>query len=459
MNKVIIDKKNIIYLVCFFVLSIVFGVSMFCPSKEDNKLNNNILRGEIVNVSDSLITICDEKGNMYILDSEHNFEKGDIVSLSYTGSLDLNKSIQEVLVVNYTIETNSQNFIPREYQDAGIFSDYYELAYNKIKEMTLDEKVGQLLLVRYPNSNSEKLLKQYGFGGYVFYEKDFSGKTKDEVVNMMKGLQEISEIPIVTAVDEEGGNVVRISSNTNLREYKFLSPSELYTLGGFEKISEDTKEKSKLLKSLGINVNLAPVVDVSTDDSDYIYERTLKENTEIVSEYAKTVIEASKKGGVSYTLKHFPGYGNNSDTHLGTSVDDRSLEDIVSNDLPPFEEGIKAGAEAVLVGHNIVSSIDVANPASLSPNVHSLLRKDLKFTGIVIADDLEMNATSGIIDAAVFAVKAGNNLIITTDYEESFNSIKNAVGEKELTEEEIDELVFRVLAWKYYKGLMFNNSK
>lgn len=207
----------------------------------------------------------------------------------------------------------------------------------------MDEKIGQLLLVRYPKNNQKQILKDYGFGGYVFYENDFSGKTKDEVINMINDLEEVSKIPIITAVDEEVGKVVRISSNTNLRESKFLSPSELYSQGRFDKISEDTKEKSKLLKSLGINVNLAPVVDVSTDSNDYIYERTLKEDTNIVSEYAKTVIDSSKGTGVSYTLKHFPGYGNNDDTHTGASVDDRRLEDITSNDLPPFEAGIKAG--------------------------------------------------------------------------------------------------------------------
>ncbi len=151
-------------------------------------------------------------------------------------------------------------------------------------------------------------------------------------------------------------------------------------------------------------------MDVSVDSSDYIYERTLKENTSIVSQYAKVVIEASRGSGVSYTLKHFPGYGNNDDTHSGKVVDTRSLEDIMSNDIPPFEAGIEEGAEAVLVSHNIVSSIDVANLVSLSPNVHSLLRDDLGFTGVIITDDLAMAAVSGIADASVFSVKAGNNL-------------------------------------------------
>ena len=457
--KLCIDNKNIIYLVSFFALFFVFGVSIFFSLNSNNELDVRKLEATVVLRGDRLITICDINGNEYTLNSDINVLEGDSILLEYTGVLDVNKETKDIVVVDYTIESLETNNLPNDYQDNGIFSDYYNLAYDKLNELSLDEKIGQLLLVRYPDSSQEEKLAKYGFSGYVFYERDFKEKTKEEVQNMINGLQEVSDIPIITAVDEEGGKIVRISSNPSLRETPFLSSSELYVLGGFDKISADTKEKSKLLKSLGINVNLAPVVDVSTDTSGYMYERTLKEDTGLVSEYAKVVIEASKGTGVSYTLKHFPGYGNNPDTHLGTVKDERSLDDIINDDLPPFESGIDAGAEAILVSHNIVSSIDVANPASLSPNVHTLLRDDLGFTGVIITDDLAMSATFGIEDIAVFAVKAGNDLIITTDYEDSFNDIKNAVDAGEITEEQIDRLVFRVLAWKYYKGLMFNNLK
>lgn len=456
--KIDMDKRTFVYLVSFFVLIAIFGVSIYFSSRGNDDSLNKVLEGTVVFSGDNVVIIADKNGNEYTVNVDMEVAKGDSILLEYTGVLDLSREVQDIVVVDYNTSGSSSG-IPDEYQDNGIFSDYYDLAYEKLQELSLEEKIGQLLLVRYPDDNQKELLEEYGFAGYVFYEKDFKYKTKEEVQDMMSGLQEVSDIPLLTAVDEEGGKVVRVSSNLALRDSAFLSPSELYALGGFDKISEDTKEKSKLLKSLGINVNLAPVVDVSTDEDDYMYERTLQEDTELVSQYAKTVIEASKGTGVSYTLKHFPGYGSNADTHLGTSTDDRSLEDIIVNDLPPFEAGIDVGAEAVLVSHNIVSSIDTANPASLSQNVHTLLRDDLGFTGVIITDDLAMEATSGIADVAVFAVKAGNNLIITTDYEESFNSIKNAVENGELTTQEIDELVFKVLAWKYYKGLMFQNLK
>lgn len=457
--KIKMDKKAIIYLVSFLVLFVIFGISIFFSSRVDNELDTRVLEGEVVYNSGDLITIRDDKGNEYTVNFDIEVLNGNKLVLKYTGLLDINKDIQDIEVIEYTVETVNADSMPDNYQDNGIFSEYYDLAYNKLKELTLDEKIGQLLLVRYPDSNQKEVLKNYGFAGYVFFEKDFRNKTKTEVVSMMNALQGVSKIPIITATDEEGGNVVRVSSNLNLRDSKFLSPSELYALGGFDKIKEDTKDKSKLLKSLGINVNLAPVVDVSTSSSDYMYERSLKEDTSLVSDYAKIVIEASKGTGVSYTLKHFPGYGSNADTHTGTVTDTRSLDDIRTNDLPPFEAGIEAGAEAVLVSHNTVSSIDPDNPASLSTAVHSLLRNNLGFTGVIITDDLAMGATSGIDDAAVKAVQAGNNLIIVTDYADSFTSIKTAVEDGSLTETEIDELVFKTLAWKYYKGLMFNSLK
>ena len=171
------------------------------------------------------------------------------------------------------------------------------------------------------------------------------------------------------------------------------------------------------------------------------------------------MIQASKGSGVSYTLKHFPGYGNNTDTHIGSATDNRSYEDILNNDLPPFEAGITAGAEAVLVSHNVVTSIDPDNPASLSTNIHNLLRNKLLFTGIIITDDLSMNALDNISNAAVKAILAGNDLLISTNYEEDIDSIKNSIINGTLSEETIDKLATRIIAWKYYKGLIIPNQK
>lgn len=341
-----------------------------------------------------------------------------------------------------------------KYLDNGLFKDYYEKAYQKLEKMSLDEKIWQILLVRYPDNNQKEIIEKYQFGGYLFFGKDFKDKTKDEVIKMIDDSNSVSKIPILTAVDEEGGIVVRVSSNKNLRSERFLSSSELYKNGGFDRIKADTIEKSNLLKSLGINLNLAPVVDVSVDPNDYMYNRSLQEDAETTAKFSSLVIETSKNTGVSYTLKHFPGYGNNTDTHSGSSVDSRTKEKIESNDILPFKSGIKSGAEAILFSHNIVTSMDKDNPASLSKTLHDYVRNDLNFTGVVITDDLDMGALKDIENKNVQALLAGNDLLISTDYVESIEKIKQAVDNKLLDEKTLDEHVLRVLAWKYYKGLL-----
>ena len=338
--------------------------------------------------------------------------------------------------------------------DNGLFKDYYEKAYQKLEKMSLDEKIGQILLVRYPDNNQKEIVEKYQFGGYLFFGKDFKDKTKDEVIKMIDDSNSVSKIPLLTAVDEEGGIVVRVSSNKNLRSERFLSSSELYKNGGFDRIKADTIEKSNLLKSLGINLNLAPVVDVSVDPNDYMYNRSLQEDAETTAKFSSLVIETSKNTGVSYTLKHFPGYGNNIDTHSGSSVDSRTRKEIESNDILPFKSGIKSGAEAILFSHNVVTSMDKDNPASLSKTLHDYVRNDLNFTGVVITDDLDMGALKDIENKNVQALLAGNDLLISTDYVESIEKIKQAVDNKLLDEKTLDEHVLRVLAWKYYKGLL-----
>ena len=337
--------------------------------------------------------------------------------------------------------------------NTDLFGSYYDEAQKLLDDMTLDEKIAQILLVRYLDDGKE-VLEKYQFGGYLFFEKDFKNKTEEEVKNMIEQLQQVSKIPILTAVDEEGGIVNRISTNPNLVESPFKSSQQLYQEGGLELIKEDTITKSNILSNLGINLNLAPVVDVSTNPSDYMYERSIGQNTQITADYAKTVIEASKNTKVSYTLKHFPGYGNNTDTHTGESVDNRTIENIKENDLPPFISGIKAKAEAVLISHNIVNSIDKNNPASLSESVHKLLTDDLDFNGIIITDAIDMGAITNIENVSSKALKAGNHLIITTNYLESINDIKNAINNNEISIEELDKVVIKILAWKYYKGLL-----
>ena len=454
-------KKIIIYSIITF--TIILSSILIYSSTKDPTLKSNKINATILTKTDNYITVESQNNLIYTFQlKESELKTGDNIIIEYTGLLNENQELQEVSILNYkTIPSSLEISMPESWQDNGIFSNYYKLAYNKLKTLSLNEKIGQLILAIYPGDTSKAIddIKKYKLSGYVFFEKDFKNLTKTEVINMTSSLQKASSIPLLTAVDEEGGKVVRISSNPHLRTTKFTSSSELYNTGGFPLIKEDTIEKSNLLKSLGLNLNLAPVVDVATNPNAYIYERTIKQGTNITSQYASTVISASKNTGVSYTLKHFPGYSNNEDTHTQTSTDNRTYDEILANDLPPFKSGINAGAEAILVAHNTITAIDPNNQASLSPTTHNLLRNELNFTGIIITDDLSMSALNNIDNKAVKTLLAGNNLLITSNYQTDINNILQAINNKTISENLIDKLAFKILAWKYYKGLLFENQK
>lgn len=423
--------------------------------KKDNLQDKSSLTGTIIEIKDEVVVLEDENRVTYSIPmKEIEAQVGDSILIEYTGLLDTDKTDQTIHVVGYNVLQNASDT-----EDGGIFKSYMKQAKEKLKKLSLDEKIGQMLLVRVPDANAIETIQKYHIGGYLLFAKDFANLSESDVKMKINEYQNASTTPLLTAVDEEGGSVVRISSNPQLRAEKFKSSQELYNEGGLAAIKTDTIDKSLLLSNLGLNLNLAPVVDVATDPSAYIYDRTLGQNASVTSEYAKTVIEASKGTKVSYALKHFPGYGNNTDTHIGTAVDNRSLESIMNNDILPFKSGINAGAEAVLISHNTVTSIDSTNPASLSSKVHEILRNDLGFTGVIITDDLDMGATSSIDQVAVKAVLAGNDILITTDYETSFQDIKTAVSNGTISEQQIDTIVTRILAWKYYKGLLFDNQK
>lgn len=325
-----------------------------------------------------------------------------------------------------------------------------------LDNMSVEEKVGQMFMVRVPKENADKRVSEYHLGGYIMFGRDFDNKTKEEVINNIASWQSAADIPMLIGVDEEGGTVNRISTNTEFRSEPFKSSQELYAEGGFDLIYEDTITKANFLKELGINVNFAPVVDVSTNPDDYIYKRSFGKNANLTSEYAEVVVRAMKESNIASVLKHFPGYGNNTDTHTGIAIDNRTLETFKENDFLPFEAGIKAGANIVLVSHNIVTNIDPDNPASLSTRVHEILRNDLGFAGVIITDDLYMDAISKNYDSsvAVLAILAGNDLICTTDFESQIPEVIAAVEDGTISIDRINESVRRILELKLELNLI-----
>lgn len=457
-------KKKYSIFIIILILFIFSGLFLFQGLKKEEPLKTIQLKATVISTTEDTLTVLDDQNKLYTFPIEHlNTSLGDILVITYTGILDSEKQIQNGIITDYEIieKAKEESPIPKDWQDNGIFSDYYTLAYEKLKTLSIEEKIGQLLLVRFPASTKEAIdsIKEYPFGGYLLFARDFKNKNEKEVQEMISSVQKASSIPLLIAVDEEGGSVIRISSNPKLTANPFKSPRDLYKLGGFEEITNDTILKSQVLRNLGVNLNLAPVVDVSTNSSDFMYPRTLGEGSLLTSTFAKTVIAASKNTGVSYTLKHFPGYGNTLDTHKNSAYNNATLEELKEVHLPPFQAGIDAGAEAILVSHNITTSLDSSNPASLSLDVHNLLRNDLHFSGIIITDDLSMGATSSIPDVSLKALLAGNDLLITSNYKSFFSSIQKGLENGTINEEMIDRHVFRVLAWKYYKNLILENQK
>ena len=445
--------KKIIPILGVTVL-ILFLIIIVIKVQKHEKGRYGKIEGTVIAKQDELLVFKDMDDFIYKLKSSEELDTGDHAILEYTGVLNKNSSNSGVEIVSSTKLVNVQGEDLSKWTDNGIFSKFYTQAYNTLNTLSLDEKIGQLLLARYP----DKDINNYNVAGYVFFEKDFKDKNKEQVINMIDNLSKTAKIHLLTAVDEEGGKINRISTNPNLSASPFKGSKEIYDASGLDGIMEDIKNKSKLLSSLHLNVNLAPVVDMSTDTKSYIYDRTIGYGVDITSKYADTVIFASKGSEVSYVLKHFPGYGDNTDTHNGESTDDTPYDEIINNNILPFKAGIEAGAEAVLVSHNKFTSID-AIPATLSSAIHNLLRSNLGFTGVIITDDLDMGATKNISDRYVNALLAGNNLLIVTDYDAAFKQIKSGIESGKVTEDYINKVVLRNLAWKYYKLLGFQTNK
>lgn len=391
-----------------------------------------------------VIALAMVSGYFYTTFSPHSNEHRSLINTS------VNK---ENSVSNVTTDSINNNVAESE----GLFSSYYDEAEEMLSKMTLEEKVGQMFLARYPSSGVINEIKNYQPAGYILFGKDFQNATPNSIKKELQDCQNASKIPLALGVDEEGGTVVRVSQYKAFRASPFKSPREIYANGGMNAIISDSHEKSNLLKNLGINMNLAPVVDVPKTSNDFIYKRSFSTNVNEVKDFTNQIINAMKSDNITSVMKHFPGYGNNVDTHTGIAIDKRDYSNFENRDFIPFEEGIKNGAPAILVSHNIVECMDKSKPASLSENVHNILRNELGFSGIIMTDDLAMDAVKQYVengDAATQAVLAGNDLIISSDFANQRNEVLQAVKDGTIEENTINNAVKRVLAWKMMYGII-----
>lgn len=359
---------------------------------------------------------------------------------------------QSTVPIQATVSNETQITTAEETQPIGF--DPYVI----INSMSVEALVGQLFLGSCPGSETAiEDIASYQPGGFVLFGSDFQNETPLSLQRTLETYQAASAIPMLIAVDEEGGTVVRISRYPQFREKAFLSPRRLYEQGGLEAVLSAEEEKSVLLRSTGIHVNLGPVCDVTTDKNSFMYDRSLGLSPQSTGNVIAAMVRTMSSKGIGSVLKHFPGYGDNVDTHTGSALDTRSLQQLVENDLIPFTAGIAAGCDAIMVSHTIISALDETTPASLSPAVHRYLREQMGFEGVLMTDDLVMDAISrtyGDGEAAVLAILAGNDMICTGVFQEQYPAVLEAVKSGRIPMDNVRNSVARILAWKHKLGLI-----
>ena len=326
-----------------------------------------------------------------------------------------------------------------------------------LNSMTLEEKIGQLFIVRYENIDEEDEVKQYQLGGITFYGKDFRYEDKDSIIELINSLQSDVKIPMFMSVDEEGGSVARVSRWYQYRSEIFLSPRDYYEQGGLDLVLQMEEEKAQLLSSLGLNMNLSPVADISDKPGAFMYDRSLGEDAYTTAEFVCRTAKISADYGVGSVIKHFPGHGNNTDTHFYTARDTRSLEELKENDLIPFQAAMDEENSAIMIGHTVVEALDDEYPASLSKKVHDYIRNQMSFDGVIMPDALDMDTVSSSFNGenvAVLAIMAGNDILCTSEYKEQYEAVLQAVKDNKISIEQIDESVLRILRWKLQLGII-----
>lgn len=272
----------------------------------------------------------------------------------------------------------------------------------EIKELSIKEKIGQMVMIgldtNYITDRIKNMIKTYKIGGIILYRKNFS--TYTDMMNLIKKLKELNKenkIPLFIAIDQEGGRVNRMP-----KEIKNLpSANQVATVGGQELVSKSAKITGEILYKSGFNLNFAPVLDIKRfEDKTAIGDRSFGTNKELVTECGIAAMKALQSNGVISVIKHFPGHGaTKQDSHHFLPVITVPMKNIEKEDMFPFEQAIKNGADALLVGHLLIMNVTGIYPASLSRKfITKYLRKKYRYKGLILTDDLKMRAISLCMD-------------------------------------------------------------
>ena len=371
-----------------------------------------------------------------------------------------------------TTETNAETNEPSRRMIADKTSDLMTSSVTKtaseiFSEMSLSDKIYQMMFVRpeaitgvttatAASDATRAALQKYPVGGIVYSKSNML--SKEQLASMISHTKSYAKVPLFIATDEEGGKVNRLMDSVGTT--KVDSPYS-YKDNGINTASCNAKIIANDMNNLGFNLNFAPVADVwSNPNNAVIAQRAYSNNFRDAGNLVDAAVRGFHEGGVCTTLKHFPGHGDTyEDTHTSTAYVSKSRDQLENEELQVFRKGIEAGSELVMIAHIIVENIDNTAPASLSEKVVTeLLRNEMNFTGLIITDSLEMNAVSEHYtggEAAVRAIKAGNDLLLEPkDLNEAVMAVMNAVSQGEITEQQINEHVLRILEVKERAGIL-----
>lgn len=346
-----------------------------------------------------------------------------------------------------------------------------EFINDKISNMTIDQKIGQLFMVEYrTDSDGNNIIEineqikdsiiKYHLGGIILFAENID--TKEQTKTLIQEFQRASDIPLLIGIDEEGGRVSRLSKSGKMENTKVPTAGSIGE-GEDTQVAYDMYHTiGKELKELGFNVDFAPIADINTNiENTVIGDRAFGSEPEKTADMVVMAVKGLQDTGVSAALKHFPGHGDTvTDTHTAEAIVNYDMDRLMSVEFVPFQKGIAAGVDFVMVGHIKVPSISKEDvPATMSPEVvEGIIRDKLNFKGIVITDALNMGAIAQFYDneeVAIKAVKAGIDIqLMPVDLDAAFNAVKTSVERGDISQERIDESVKRIYNLKYDKGLL-----
>lgn len=344
-----------------------------------------------------------------------------------------------------------------------------------IQSMSLEEKIGQLFYVTIGNLESPELessnqytelsergrhtLQQYHPGGIILMGGNV--QTDVQISALTTALQESSEIPLFIGVDEEGGTVSRLGNNKNISMDNVGSMREIGDAGDSYKAYEIGETLADGLVSFGFNMDFAPVADVLTNPDNYeIGPRSFGADANLTASMVSAEIQGLQEHGVSAVAKHFPGHGGViGNSHNNLQYVETSAEELRQVEFLPFQAAIQADTDAILISHLVLTAIEPEQPSTLSKSVVTgLLRDELGYEGVVITDSFQMGSITenySQSEAAVLAVQAGCDMVLMpVEYSTCYQGILEAVQSGIISEEQIDEACFRILAAKIKRGIL-----